>query len=127
MNASRKKILLVDDDPNITEFLSRCLRAAGYVTCVQNDPTRALRAVRNFKPDLAVLDIDMPKMDGGDVMRQFKEHEESSEIPIIFLSGLATMADQNIRPEDSMEKVLAKPVSLRTLLDCIDSLCAQPA
>lgn len=124
---TRKKILLVDDNENITKVVSYSLRAMGYDTLTQNDSRRALQLVKTYKPDLAILDVDMPLMDGGDVMRQMRSDADICHIPIIFLTGLATDYDMHGRNPNMSETILPKPISIHELAKQIEMMLLKPA
>src|SRR3954468_22518971 len=77
-------IALVDDDRNILTSVSIALQAEGFVARVYSDPMLALKAINDNPPDLAVLDIKMPQMDGMELLRRIRE---SSPVPVIFLTS----------------------------------------
>ena len=108
---TKKKILLIDDNSHVTQVLSHGLTAVGYETSAENDPTRALQTALAFKPDLVLLDVDMPGMDGGDVMQELRSQREFRETPMIFLTSLATPQDTAAR-DDASETVLSKPITI---------------
>ncbi len=87
------KILVVDDDPVIQKFLHEILRRNGYEVSVVNDGEEAMLSLRNSAPDLMILDIMMPNMNGYDVCRAVKFDLHLKQIPIILLTAL----DQEIQ------------------------------
>lgn len=84
-----KKILIVDDEEQLADMLKMRLQANAYEVIIAYDGEEGLRKAREFKPDLIVLDIIMPKMAGSDVAAALREDKELSDIPIIFLTCLA--------------------------------------
>jgi diguanylate cyclase len=82
-----KKILVVDDDPFIRSLLSAWLQEAGYETVTASDGQQALEQVVREKPDILLLDLMMPKLDGYSVVKWLRRHEETSGLPIIILSA----------------------------------------
>ena len=88
-----KKILFADDDPHLVEVLLLRFKSAGYETVAAYDGEEALLKMRAEKPDLVVLDITMPKMNGYSLVREMKDDETLKNIPIIVLSGKDTMQD----------------------------------
>ena len=86
-----KKILLVDDDPGIIEVLRLYFEKEGYVvsTCSQGD--MALAAVDSFKPDIILLDLMLPGMDGNDICRELRK---TSDIPVIMLTARTDTLDK---------------------------------
>ena len=86
----RKRILIVDDEPETTRLLQIILqRKRPYEVRVENHATRALDAARAFKPDVILLDIIMPELDGGEVARRLRHEPAFERVPIIFLSACA--------------------------------------
>lgn len=89
--ASRKKIegiiLVVDDTPNYQRALTRLLHRQGYVVHTASDGRSALHLVRSHPPDLILMDVNMPGMDGYEACRRLKADAETSAIPVIFISG----------------------------------------
>ena len=84
-----KRILIVDDEPVVTEMLKLNLEQIGkYVVSEENNPRQALAAARQFQPDLVLLDVMMPGMDGGDVAAMLATDAQIREVPIIFLTAL---------------------------------------
>ena len=87
------KVLVVDDEPNIVELLQYNLEKTGYEVKTAYNGQEALDIARQYIPDLIILDIMMPKMDGYQVIRRLKEEERTSTIPVIFLTAKAQMKD----------------------------------
>ncbi len=87
-------IVIIDDNPDNLNLLAGILREHGYKVRLANDPRLALAAVHKAPPDLILLDIDMPGIDGYEVCRQLKFDPGSSEIPVIFLSAYDAPLDK---------------------------------
>jgi DNA-binding response OmpR family regulator len=105
----KKKILVVDDDSNISELISVNLRAAGYDVLNAENGQEALVAVILHKPDLVVLDIMMPQVDGWEVCKYIRDNSELEHIKIIMLTAKGTEKDKMIgrdifRADDYMTK-----------------------
>ena len=88
---TRGSVLVVDDEPTISEVVSRYLERAGYATRVAADGYEALRLAEEERPDLVVLDIMLPGLDGLGVMRRLREHERTS---IILLTAKGDQTDR---------------------------------
>lgn len=122
-----KKILVVDDEVGFTRLLQMNLEKAGkYSVRVVNDSTKALEAARTFHPDLALLDIVMPGMDGGDVVAQMKADPMLAKIPVIMLTALV---GQNEASADAVIQsghllMLGKPVRFSILMQAIEEQLA---
>jgi len=106
-------IALVDDDRNILTSVSIALQAEGFVTRVYTDPTVALKAIGENAPDLAVLDIKMPQMDGMELLRRIRE---TSAIPAIFLTSKDDELDEALGLAMGADDYISKPFSQRLLI-----------
>jgi two-component system alkaline phosphatase synthesis response regulator PhoP len=109
------KILLVDDEPDIIEFIKYNLEQENYDVLVSYDGKDALKKVQQ-KPDLIVLDIMMPEMDGFEVCKKIREHKEYQDIPIIFLTAKSGEKDEITGLELGASDYIQKPISRRKLL-----------
>lgn len=110
------KILVVDDEFDVTELLSYNLRRRGFVVRSVNDPRQALKTVRDFMPDLIVLDIMMPDLSGLQVCRMVRQENELKSIPIIFLSAKTEESDRIEGFESGADDYVCKPFSPKELM-----------
>lgn len=108
-----QKILLVDDDPHIREVLRFALENAGFATCEAEDGQQALTRFAAEKPDLLVLDIMMPEMDGTEVCRSIRQR---CAVPIVFLSSKDEEVDRIVGLELGGDDYVSKPFSPRELV-----------
>ncbi len=108
-----KSILVVDDDPHILEVISFALERAGFALQVARDGMEALEKFQSTAPDLIVLDIGLPEMDGLDVCREIRK---SSNVPILFLSSRDEEIDRIIGLEIGGDDYVSKPFSPRELM-----------
>ena len=117
-----KKILVVDDEVSLTHMVKRGLEATGnYVVMEENSGNRAVAAARQFKPDLVILDVMMPDVDGGSVAAMFAETEELKHVPVLFLTAIVTREEtQPTGSHIGTHTFLAKPVELKNLITCIE-------
>jgi two-component system response regulator ChvI len=106
-------IALVDDDRNILTSVSIALQAEGYATRVYSDGETALKALVDNPPDMAVLDVKMPKMDGMELLRRLRE---KSELPVIFLTSKDEEIDEALGLAMGADDYITKPFSQRLLL-----------
>jgi len=106
-------IALVDDDRNILTSVSIALQAEGFLTRVYSDGETALKAFADNPPDMAVLDIKMPRMDGLEVLRRLRE---KSQIPVIFLTSKDDELDEALGLAMGADDYIAKPFSQRLLI-----------
>ena len=114
-----KKILIVDDEPQIVEICRDYLKAAGYETVTASNGAQGLSLARREKPDLIVLDLMMPEMDGLDVTREIRR---ASDVPIIMLTALAEEVDQVTGLEIGADDYITKPFSPRALVARVRAL-----
>jgi two-component system response regulator ChvI len=106
-------IALVDDDRNILTSLSVALQSEGFITRLYSDGEAALKALTENPPDLAVLDIKMPRMDGMELLRRLRER---CDFPIIFLTSKDEELDEALGLAMGADDYIAKPFSQRLLL-----------
>ncbi len=124
--AEKKKILLVDDDPDFVEAVKVIVESGGYEVRVAYDGQEGLEAVAEEKPDLIVLDVMMPVMNGHEACGQLKNDPETAKIPIILLTAVAervTTSTYSHRDmlESEAEDYMPKPVEPAELLELIKS------
>ena len=112
----KKKILIVDDEPDIVEFVQYNLRKEMYDTLSAGDGPKAMQLARQNKPDLVLLDIMLPGLDGIEVCRALKADRETAQIPIIMLTAKGEEADVVAGLEIGADDYVAKPFSMRMLL-----------
>ena len=111
-----KKILVVDDEVDVTELLSYNLKQRGFVSQSVNDPKQALEVAKTFKPDLIVLDIMMPEVSGLQVCRMIRQESTLKGIPIIFLSAKTEEGDRIEGFESGADDYVSKPFSPKELM-----------
>jgi CheY-like chemotaxis protein len=117
----KKRILVVDDEPSFTRLLKLNLEQTGlYEVQVENAAGQAFSAARLFKPDLILLDVMMPEMDGGDLAGQLRQVPALGRVPIIFLTAAVKKAEvQSRNGQIGGFPFIAKPVDLKDLLDAL--------
>lgn len=113
------KIALVDDDQNILTSVSIALKAEGFEVNTYNDGEAALQGLNDNIPDLIVLDVKMPRMDGLSVLAKLRE---SSNVPVIFLTSVDDEVDQVLGLRMGADDYITKPFSQRLLIERIKVL-----
>jgi DNA-binding response OmpR family regulator len=108
------RILLVDDERGITDYLAPILERAGYAVTVACDGQTALRKVAEFNPDLIVLDVLMPSLDGRQVCRQLRAAGDWT--PVIMLTRVSTTTDKVLSLEEGADDFLCKPFEPQELI-----------
>ena len=117
-----KKILIVEDDMNIRELLRLYLEREGYETISAGDGGEGLRAFRRESPDLVLLDIMMPVMDGLQLSKQIKQTLRTGHIPIIILSAKADLKEQLEGLQVGADDYIPKPFSMAVIATKIRNL-----
>lgn len=118
----KKKVLVVDDEKSFTNLLKINLEQTGrYEVRAENWAEDALPAAREFRPDVMLLDIIMPRMPGGNVVAQFEAEPEFQDLPIIFLT--AAIQRSTVAAHDGIicdHPCIAKPASIDEIIDMIE-------
>ncbi|MBI3882398.1 MAG: response regulator [Verrucomicrobia bacterium] len=119
-----RKILIVDDNLALSQMLKQQLEASGgFAVQVENRSTAALDAVRKFRPDLVVMDVMMPEVDGGQIVSAMREDRQLAKIPVVFLTGTVRKEEvERRRGTIGGMPFLAKPVRLEEILSWINKL-----
>lgn len=120
-----KKIMIVDDEETSVFFLSRILERSGYAVVSTSKSKEALALAEKERPDLIILDIVMPEMNGGDVAAQLDEKPATADIPIIYLSAILSKQEQSLIQKSGKHHIVAKPVTGTELLSKIEKVLAE--
>jgi len=118
---ARGSVLVVDDEPTIAEVVSRYLERAGYRTRVAADGVQAIEAAAHQRPDLVVLDLMLPKLDGLEVMRRLRE-QNRDRIAVILLTAKGEEADRVIGLRLGADDYVVKPFSPAELVARVDAV-----
>ena len=121
---SKKKILVVDDEPQLVDALKMRLEANSYDVLTAYNGHEGLEKARREKPDLIILDLILPKIDGYKVCRMLKFDNEYKNIPIIILSARAQETDKKMGAEVGADAYITKPFELEVVLKKIEKLLA---
>ncbi|MDF1541904.1 MAG: response regulator [Anaerosomatales bacterium] len=118
-----RKILAVDDEPSIVRLVSAALTAKGFEVATAHDGQDALDKVALEKPDLIVLDIMMPRMDGREVARRLAANPKTAKIPIVFLSAIGDLDSQLDTLEELKDvEYMTKPFDVKELGDYVEAM-----
>jgi CheY-like chemotaxis protein len=120
------KILLVEDNEMNRDMLSRRLIRRGYEVIMAEDGAAGVETARTHRPDLVLMDMSLPVMDGWEATRQLKASEELRSIPVIALTAHAMAGDEEKALEAGCDAYETKPVELPRLLAKIESLLPKP-
>jgi CheY-like chemotaxis protein len=116
-----KRILLVEDNEMNRDMLSRRLQRKGFDVIVAEDGRRGIAAARNERPDLVLMDMSLPEVDGWEATRILKDDEETRYIPVIALTAHAMETDREKALEAGCDDYDTKPVDFNRLLDKIQA------
>ena len=124
----KKRILVIDDEVSFARMVKMNLEKTGaFEVRVENRAVGALAAAREFRPDLILLDVIMPNMDGGDVSKQLKRYPALKDIPIIFLTATVSQRESgDVGLNSGGELFLSKPISAEALIACINEHLRKP-
>lgn len=122
---AKGKVLVVDDEIYIVHILDFSLGMEGYEVLTALDGEQALEKARSESPDLIVLDIMMPKLDGYETCKLLKADEATRDIPVILLSAKGRNVDQKVGFEVGADDYITKPFSPRKLVERINSILGQ--
>ncbi|MEI6076496.1 MAG: response regulator transcription factor [Verrucomicrobiota bacterium] len=119
------RILVADDEPELVELVEFNLKQAGYSIATAVDGAEALKKARSQPPDLILLDIMMPEMDGLEVCKILRREPATAKVPIIMLTAKASEIDRVLGLELGADDYLTKPFSVRELLLRIKKILAR--
>ena len=115
----RRKILYVEDHPDSAVLAQRFLASRGITVVMVIDGASALERIREERPDLVLMDMQLPGVSGYEVTRQIKEDEELGRIPVIALTAYALKGDREKTLAAGCDDYLSKPVDLDRLADVV--------
>ena len=117
-----QKILVVDDESYITKIVAYKLRGAGFEVASARDGLEALEKVRADLPDLILLDVVMPRMDGFETLQVLKADPATRDIPVVFVTVKGKMEDRQRGLQLGAAEYLTKPFSPNDLLQCLQQV-----
>jgi two-component system phosphate regulon response regulator PhoB len=121
-NAAMTTILVVDDEPSIVELVRFTLEETDVRVVEASDGAEALILARRVKPDLVLLDVQMPRLDGLEVCRQLRREPATARTPIIMLTAAGQQADRTRGLGAGADEYLTKPFSPLALLALVEAL-----
>ena len=122
---SKGKILVVDDEVYLLQILDFSLGAEGYDVVTAEDGEQALNKAKSEQPDLIVLDIMMPKVDGYEACRKLKQDPSMKDVPVILLTAKGRDIDRKLGLEVGADDYITKPFSPNKLLEKIGSFLGE--
>ncbi|MEZ4737490.1 MAG: response regulator [Caldilineaceae bacterium] len=115
-------IVVIEDDPNILKLITQTLQRAGYAVVTAMDGSEGLRTVKETAPQLVVLDVSLPGLDGYQVCHYLRSEPATADLPIIMVTAMSRPSDQRRGFENGADDYLAKPFALSELVTRVQSL-----
>ncbi len=126
MDASAKTVMIVEDNELNMKLFHDLLDAHGYQTIESRDGVEALKVARDERPDLILMDIQLPEVSGLEVTKWLKQDESLRAIPVIAVTAFAMKGDEERIREGGCEAYVSKPISVISFLKTIDSFLGKP-
>jgi two-component system cell cycle response regulator DivK len=126
-SARRRRILIVEDHPLNMKLLRDLLAAHGYETLETGDGLEALNLARQFRPDLILMDLQLPDVSGLEVTRWLRREPGTQSIPIVAVTAFAMREDEKKALDSGCDAYIAKPVSIRRILEIIAAFLEKDA
>ena len=117
-----RKVLVVDDEVDVLHTTELALEMEGFVVATEEDGDKALEKVKEFKPDLIVLDIMLPTIEGYEVMRRLKQDTEHSDTPIILLTACAQEKDKKLAVDLGAYAYVTKPFDMDIFMQIVNNI-----
>src|SRR5216110_2249807 len=121
-----KTVLIVEDNDLNMKLFNDLLEAHGYYTLQTKDGVEALRMARAERPDLILMDIQLPEVSGLEVTKWIKEDDDLRAIPVIAVTAFAMKGDEEKIRQGGCEAYIAKPISVMSFLKTVDSFLKRP-
>ncbi len=127
METAKRKVLIVDDEPNIVTALEFLLERRGYAVRVATNGEEALALVESYRPDVMLLDVMMPKRSGYEVCQKVRERPDMQHVKVVMLSAKGREAEVNKGLSLGADLYITKPFSTQELVERIDALLGAAA
>jgi len=127
LNKANRTVLVVDDNEAATLATRKYLATLGYKVVYASSGFEAIESAPKVRPDIIIMDIQMPGMDGLEAIKRLKQLKSVSNVPIIAVTGLAMQRDESRCLKAGADYYLSKPYSIFVLRDAIDSLLVKKA
>jgi len=126
MNSSDKVVLVVEDNAINMKLCYELLNMHGYIVLQATDGMEGLRLAHEHRPDLILMDMQLPEISGFEVTKQLKEDETLRSIPVIAVTALAMKGDEQKYRDAGCDAYIAKPISIANLLQTVEQFLGQP-
>lgn len=122
-----KRVLVVDDDVSFVRLVERILKGAGYEVLIATNGLNALKAVRDENPDLVLLDIMLPGVDGFEICKRLRDTPDNAQVPILIVSSKSRESDRSAAFDVGANDFYAKPIKPEELLGLVNGLLKKKA
>ena len=122
-----KRVLLAEDEPNIVESLTFLLERAGFNVEVQSDGREALNSAKADTPDVLILDVMLPGLDGYEILRQLRADQRSEALPILMLTAKGQREDRETAMEHGADLFMTKPFANSEIVAAVKELASRGA
>ena len=119
-----KRVLVAEDEPNIIESLTFLLERAGFEVSVEADGRAALDAALANRPDVLVLDVMLPSLDGYEVLRQLRADPKCTDLPVVMLTAKGQREDRETALESGADMFITKPFANAEIIAAVESLAS---
>ena len=119
------RIAFIDDDQDLRQFVEFQLSKHGHAVMCAGDSFEGIELVEEHRPELIILDVMMPKLDGVEICKRFKAHDEIARIPVIFLTAKSGVCNRLRGIESGGEAYMTKPFDVADLESLIESVLAR--
>lgn len=119
---SKKRVLIVDDEEDTLKLLKIIVELSGYEAYITLNSLEALTMAQVEQPDVILLDVMMPKLDGFQLCKMIRAHPKTRELPVIFVTAYDAMDIEKRRVESGGDMILPKPVGMDTLTEAIEKV-----
>jgi len=117
-----KRVLLAEDEPNIVELLTFLMERAGFDVSAETDGRRVLDAVLSDAPDILVLDVMLPELDGYEILRQLRVDRRTAELPVLMLTAKGQREDRETALECGADMFITKPFANAEIVAAVKQL-----
>lgn len=115
-----KRVLLAEDEPNIVESLTFLLDRAGYEVSVETDGRKALNAALSDAPDVLILDVMLPELDGYEILRQLRSDSRATNLPIVMLTAKGQREDRETALDYGADMFITKPFANSEIVAAVE-------
>lgn len=127
MSKEPKHVLIVEDEPNIAEPLSFLLERTGYTVTAKLDGRQGLDTALDLVPDLIILDVMLPELDGFEVLRRLRQDERGAKIPVLILTARGQRGDREAALDSGADMFVPKPFANKDVVAAVRQLLGDEA